>query len=85
MQSFLVRTTKTLIRLRGCAADLNLRWAHMSDGTFSPLPAHFLWTFATLWANSADDKLAILFYFFPEDRIRHFIEIRFDNPCNLSP
>ena len=32
-------------------------------------------TFTTLWAFSADDKLMIYFLFFPENRIRHFMQI----------
>ena len=28
----------------------------------------FLLTFSTLWANSADDKLMIIFLFYPENR-----------------
>ena len=31
-------------------------------------------TFTTLWANSADNKL-IFFLFFPENRIRYFMQI----------
>ena len=33
--------------------------------------------FITLWANSANDKLLILFLFFPENRIWHFTQIVF--------
>ena len=33
-------TTKTLVRLRGCATDLSLRMAHMSEGTFSHVETH---------------------------------------------
>ena len=33
-------------------------------------------TFTTLWANSADDKLMILFFlFYPENGIWHFMQI----------
>ena len=32
-------------------------------------------TFAILWANSADNILMIFFLFFPENRIRHFMQI----------
>ena len=32
-------------------------------------------TFTNLWANSADDTLAIFFLVFPENRIWHFIQI----------
>ena len=32
-------------------------------------------TLTTLWANSADDKLVIVFLFFPENRIWHFMQI----------
>ena len=32
-------------------------------------------TFTILWAFSADDKLMILFLFFPENRIWHFMQI----------
>ena len=35
-------------------------------------------TFTTLWANSADDKLTIFFYFFSR-------KIGFDISCKLSP
>ena len=35
-----MRTTKALIRLRDAQADLSLRWAHMSEGTFSHVEAH---------------------------------------------
>ena len=28
-----------------------------------------------LWANSADNKLMIFFFIFPENRIRHFMQI----------
>ena len=31
-------------------------------------------TFTTLWANSADNNLVILFLFFPENRIWHFMQ-----------
>ena len=34
MQTFFMQTMKTLIRLRGAQADLSLRWAHMSEGSF---------------------------------------------------
>ena len=34
MQTFFMQTMKTLIRLRGAQADLSLRWAHMSGGSF---------------------------------------------------
>ena len=46
MQIFFMRTTKTLIRLRGRAGDLSLRWAHMSEGTFSHFATHVLYIFA---------------------------------------
>ena len=29
----------------------------------------------TLWTNSADDKMMIVFIFFPENRIWHFMQI----------
>ena len=32
-------------------------------------------TFTILWANSADDKLTIVFLFFPESRFRNFMQI----------
>ena len=32
-------------------------------------------TITTLWANSADDKLMILFLFVLENRLRHFMQI----------
>ena len=35
MQSSFVRITKTLVRLQDAQADVNLRWAHKSEGTFS--------------------------------------------------
>ena len=35
---------------------------------------HRLLTFTTLWAN-LDNKLTIFFLFFPENRIRHFMQI----------
>ena len=44
MQSFFMRTAKTLIRLQ---ADLTLRVAHMSEGTFSDVAAqmgHLIYT-----------------------------------------
>ena len=97
-------------------ADLNLRWAHMSEGWFPAVAAHYFvenmrtenrttaeitqapvicfpihfflfhcilnylplpasLTFTTLWANSADDKLMIVFLFFPENRVWHFEHI----------
>ena len=31
--------------------------------------------FTTLWVNSADDQLMVFFWFFPENRIWHFMEI----------
>ena len=42
-------------------------------------------TFTTLWANS-DDKLMIFFLFFPENRIRHFMQTVFigDNLHEMS-
>ena len=33
-------------------------------------PINNVLTFTTLWVNSADDKLLILFLFFPENRLR---------------
>ena len=41
MRNFFMRTTKTLIRLRGCA-DLNLRWVHTSEGTLSVVAVRFI-------------------------------------------
>ena len=35
----------------------------------------FFLTFTTLLANSANDKLVIVFLFFPENRIQHFMQI----------
>ena len=32
-------------------------------------------TFTTIWANSADNKLTILFLFFPENGLWHFMQI----------
>ena len=32
-------------------------------------------TFTILWTNSADDKLTIVFLFFPESRFRNFMQI----------
>ena len=40
MQSFFMRTTETLVRLRGCTGRFELRWAHMSDGTSSHATNH---------------------------------------------
>ena len=37
----------------------------------------------TLWANSVDDKLVIVFLFFPENRIWHLMQIV--SNCKLSP
>ena len=34
-----------------------------------------LLTVTTLWANSVDAKVMIFFLFFPENRIRHFMQI----------
>ena len=34
----------------------------------------FLLTFTTLWANSSDDKMTIVFLFFPENRLWHFMQ-----------
>ena len=43
MHSFFMRTTKTLIRLCGyMQSDLSLRWAPMSQGTFSHVATHFI-------------------------------------------
>ena len=52
-----------------------------------------MFTFTTLWANSADDKLLIIFLFFQEN-IRHFMQTvyiwyfpqktGFDLSCKLS-
>ena len=46
------------------------------------LHMHFLlWSlieklsFATLWANSANDKMVIFFLFFPENKLWHFVQI----------
>ena len=36
---------------------------------------HGAFTFSTLWANSADDKLIIFFSFFLENRFRHLMQI----------
>ena len=43
-------------------------------------------TFTTLWANSADDKLMVIFLFFPENKILHFMQIVFkgDNLHEMS-
>ena len=41
MQSFIMWTTKPLIRLRGCAVWLSLRWARMSESTFSHVTIYF--------------------------------------------
>ena len=48
-------------------------------GIFDPL------TFTTFWANSADDKL-VLFIFYKENRILHFMQIVFfgDNLHEMS-
>ena len=35
----------------------------------------FLLTFATVWANSADDRLMMFFLFFPENRIWCFVQM----------
>ena len=35
-----LRPVKILIRLRECAADLNLRWAQIFEGTSSDIAAH---------------------------------------------
>ena len=40
--NFFIRTTKTLIRLRGCAGCSESRWAHISEGTFFDLAGHKL-------------------------------------------
>ena len=37
-----MRLVKILIRLRNAQSDLNLRWAHISEGTFSDVAAHNL-------------------------------------------
>ena len=39
-------------------------------------------TFATVWANSADNKLMIFFLIFPENCIWHFMQI--DISCKLT-
>ena len=40
MQSFFMWTTKTDQTVRMNKTDMNLRWAHMSEGTFSHAAAH---------------------------------------------
>ena len=61
----------------------------MFEGTLSHVDAHLILTFTTALAYSAIDKLMIFFLFFPENRIRHFMQIvsktRFDFLCKLSP
>ena len=49
-------------------------WAVLSGSTLFAIPLNIL-TFTTLWAFSADNKLMIFFLFFPENRIRHFMQI----------
>ena len=51
MQNFFMRTTKTLIRLADAQADLSLRWAHKSEGTFSHVAAHFSAYFRCKYCN----------------------------------
>ena len=46
-----------------------------SNQTNTPLQQSVSLTFTTLWANSADDKLAIFFSYFPENRICLFMQI----------
>ena len=41
MQIFFTPTTKTLIRMRGCA-DLSLRCTHMSEGSFSDVAVQMI-------------------------------------------
>ena len=86
-QSFFMRTTKTLIRLRGCAGwsesslgahvrryiflrcssfCLRIRWLQLNDRIFHGAPGErrgCLFTFITLWRNSADDKLIFCSFF----------------------
>ena len=50
-----------------CAADMV--WGTCSGKLTESL------IFTTLWANSAENKLVILFLFFPENRILHYIQI----------
>ena len=42
MQSFFMRTMKTLVILTDTQADLNHRWAHIFEGTFSCIPDHLI-------------------------------------------
>ena len=43
MQSFFMRTRKNLIGLRGCSeTDLNLPWAHMSEGAIYQVVARMI-------------------------------------------
>ena len=46
-ERFVKRTTKTRIRLNA-QSDLSLRWAHMSEGTFSHSAPHLIQCFRNL-------------------------------------
>ena len=48
MQSFIMLTTTTLIRLRGCADCLSLRWAHVSEWMSSQVMGY---SKASQWEN----------------------------------
>ena len=56
---------------------------------FLQVNCHLIWfilSLSMLWANSADDKLVIVFLFFQENRIWHFMQIVYqeDNLHEMS-
>ena len=56
-------------------SDLSLRWAHLSDDTFSLWLKYGCFTLSTLGKIFSRRHMEIVFLFFPENRIWHFMQI----------
>ena len=50
-------------------------WSEFAFWVYIVCSDLFFFTFTTLWANSADDKLIIFVLFFPENRLWHTMQI----------
>ena len=63
-----------LLQLYLAFQRLKDQWNCRTEQDSSPRVVWHL-TFITLWAKSAENKLMIVFLFFPENRIWHYMQI----------